>query len=344
MKLMHCDYDREKHQKIFYEGGGLKYEFIADFAKNLPPHLRWSDSASVAGGMVDQDDNVIVCFRGVPNPFVKLDPDGNYNSAFGAGLVKACHFGTVSPEGTILISDIPVHAVREFDPATGEVIRDLGNYGKASDSGFNGNWYNEQRRQGYIYPPEPYMRIPMLTALTEAERNTIKRCAEPFNRPTDVAFNSKGQIFVSDGYGNCAVHRFSRDGKLEKTWGGVGDEPGKFLMVHAITVDAKDQVWVCDRDLNAVHVFDAEGNVLAYCKGNLGQPSGIDTDGKYIYVVGRGGYLTIFTPEFEVVAQIGYFNSELRAHGLAVNSKGDIFLFPTTATEDHQIIQLKRIQ
>jgi len=344
MKTMSCDYDREKHQHIYYEGGGLKYEFIADFAKGLPPYLEWSDSASVGGGLVDLEDNVILGFRGTPNPFVKLDPDGNYIGEFGAGQIKACHFGSVSPEGTILMTDIPVHVVREIDPATGKVIRDLGTYGKGSDSGFDGKYYNKQRRLGYLYPPEPYMRVPGLTALTEAERNTIKRCAEPFNRPTDVAFNSKGQIFVSDGYGNCAVHRFSRDGKLEKTWGGVGDEPGKFLMVHAITVDAKDQVWVCDRDLNAVHVFDADGNVLAYCKGNLGQPSGIAADKEYIYVVGRGGYLTVFTPDFEVVAQIGYFNSELRAHGIAVNSKGDLFLFPTTATEDHQCIQLKRIR
>lgn len=128
-----------------------------------------------------------------------------------------------------------------------------------------------------------------------------------------------------------------------KTWGGMGDEPGKFLMVHAITIDSKDQIWVCDRDQNAVHVFDEEGNVLAYCKGNLGQPSGIVADKDYIYCVGRGGYLTIFTPEFDVAAQIGYFNSELRAHGIACNSKGDLFFFPNTANEDHYCIQLKRI-
>ncbi len=344
MKEMKCDFDREKHCSITYEGGGLKYEFIADYAKNLPPYLADYTWASCAGGFVDNEDNLIMCYRGTPNPFIKLDPEGNYVGQFGAGTIKACHFGCITPENTVLMTDIPVHVVREIDPATGKVIRDLGNYGKGSDSGFDGLYYNKQRRLGNLYPPEPYMRMPMLTALTEAERATIKRCAEPFNRPTDVALNSKGEIFVSDGYGNCAVHRFSRDGKLLKTWGGVGDEPGKFLMVHAVTVDAKDQVWVLDRDNNAIHVFDAEGNVLAYCKGNLGQPSGIDTDGEYIYVVGRGGYLTVFTPEFEVVAQIGYFNSELRAHDLAVDSKGNIFLFPTTATEDHQCICLKRIR
>ena len=344
MKTMVCDYDREKHCTITYQGGDLKYEFIADFAKNLPPYLADYTWASCAGGFCDKDDNVHLLYRGIPNPFVVCDSEGNYLRSYGAGTIKACHFGTYTPEGSVMITDIPVHVVREINPETNEVIRDLGNYGKASDSGFDGLYYNKQRRLGYTYPPEPYMRMPMLTGLTEAEKYTIKRMAGPFNRPTDVALNSKGDIFVSDGYGNCAVHRFTRDGKLIKTWGGIGDEPGKFLMVHALTVDSKDHVWVLDRDNNAIHVFDEDGNVLAYAKGNLGQPSGIDTDGEYIYVVGRGGYLTVFTPDFDVVAQIGYFNSELRAHDLAVNSKGDIFLFPTTATEDHQCICLKRIK
>lgn len=340
MKLMKCDYDREKNMSITYEGGGLKYEFIADFAKNLPQHDFY---ASVAGGFCDKHDNVYLMVRGVPHTLVQLDPEGNFVRDFAAGTIAVCHFGIATPDDTFMLTDVPMHVVREFDK-DGKVLMEMGNRGKASDSGFNGHYYEEQRRLGNHYPPEPYMRIPGLTSLTEAEIHTVERCAGPFNRPTDCAMDSKGNIYVSDGYGNCAVHKFSRDGKLLKTWGGKGDEPGKFLMVHSITVDSKDQVWVCDRDENAIHVFDSEGNVIAYCKGNLGQPSGIVADKDYIYCVGRGGYLTIFNPEFDVVAQLGYFNSELRAHGIAVNSKGDLFLFPTTATEDHQYIQLKRIK
>ena len=340
MKTMTCDYDREKHQTITYKGGQFEYEFIADWAKNLPPYDFY---ASVAGGFCDQHDHLHLVVRGVPNPLVELDEEGKWVRDYGAGTIVVAHFGVATPQDTALVTDIPVHVVREIDIKTGKVLMEMGNRGKGSDSGFNGKYYEEQRRLGNLYPPEPYMRIPGLTALTEAERATVVRCAEPFNRPTDAAMDSKGNIFVADGYGNVAVHRFSRDGKWEKTWGGRGNEPGKFLMVHAVTVDSKDQVWVCDRDQNAVHVFDSEGNVLAYCKGNLGQPSGIVADKDFIYCVGRGGYLTIFNPEFEVVAQIGYFNSELRAHGITVNSKGDLFLFPTTATEDHQVICLKRV-
>ncbi len=339
MKLMKCDYDREKHMSIVYQGGGLKYEFIADFAKGLPGYLTYT---GIAGGTCDIEDNLLLGVRGMPNPVVKLDPEGNYAGEFGGGLIRNCHFLEATKDGTVVIADAAMHVFREIDE-NGKMIREFGNYGKPGDSGFNLNYYRQQRRLGNLYPPEPYFRIPDLTMLTEAERNTIKKLGTPFCMPTDCAVNSKGEYFFADGYGNVAVHHFDKDCKLVKTWGGMGDEPGKFLMVHAITIDSKDQIWVCDRDQNAVHVFDEEGNVLAYCKGNLGQPSGIVADKDYIYCVGRGGYLTIFTPEFDVVAQIGYFNSELRAHGIACNSKGDLFLFPNTANEDHYCIQLKRL-
>ena len=45
-----------------------------------------------------------------------------------------------------------------------------------------------------------------------------------------------------------------------------------------------------------------------------------------------------------MVAQLGTFNSDLRAHDLAANKQGDLFLFPTHANEDHQVIKLRRIR
>src|SRR5262249_12401606 len=57
---------------------------------------------------------------------------------------------------------------------------------------------------------------------------------EPFHRCTHTALSPKGEIYVSDGYGNACVHKFSPDGKLMKTWGEPGSDPGQFNIVHNI--------------------------------------------------------------------------------------------------------------
>ena len=57
---------------------------------------------------------------------------------------------------------------------------------------------------------------------------------EPFNRCTHTALSPKGEIYVSDGYGNACVHKYTPDGKLIKTWGEPGTDPGQFNIVHNI--------------------------------------------------------------------------------------------------------------
>src|SRR5438105_2368634 len=50
---------------------------------------------------------------------------------------------------------------------------------------------------------------------------------EPFHRCTHTALSPKGEIYVSDGYGNACVHKYSPDGKLLNTWGEPGTDPGQ---------------------------------------------------------------------------------------------------------------------
>ena len=68
--------------------------------------------------------------------------------------------------------------------------------------------------------------------------------------------------------------------------------------------------------------------MVFYMSHDLGQPSGVDTDGTYVYVVGRGGYITIFDLDFNVVGELGFFNGNLRGHTLAADSKGNLYIFP----------------
>lgn len=83
-----------------------------------------------------------------------------------------------------------------------------------------------------------------------------------FNRPTDVAFAHDGSFYVSDGYGNSRVVKFSRDGKYLFAWGRRGTAPGEFNTPHTIVVDSKDTVYVSDRENNRIQIFDRDGKFL----------------------------------------------------------------------------------
>ncbi len=97
---------------------------------------------------------------------------------------------------------------------------------------------------------------------------------ENFNRPTDVAFAPNGDFYVSDGYGNSRVVKFSKDGRFLKAWGKKGTAEGEFNTPHAVAVDRQGRVYVGDRENRRLQVFDAEGKFLAQWK-HVGSPWGL---------------------------------------------------------------------
>ncbi len=83
-----------------------------------------------------------------------------------------------------------------------------------------------------------------------------------FNRPTDIAFAPNGDFYVSDGYGNSRVVKFSREGRYLISWGEPGTGPGQFNTPHSIGLDSKGLVYVSDRENNRIQVFRADGQFL----------------------------------------------------------------------------------
>ncbi len=83
-----------------------------------------------------------------------------------------------------------------------------------------------------------------------------------FNRPTDVAVSGDGSFYVSDGYGNSRIIKFSPTGKYLFQWGTKGDKKGEFNIPHAIDLDEKGNVYVADRENKRVQVFDSTGKFL----------------------------------------------------------------------------------
>ena len=82
---------------------------------------------------------------------------------------------------------------------------------------------------------------------------------KPFNRCTHTALSPKGEIYVSDGYGNSCVHKYAPDGKYLMSWGTTGTDPGQFNIAHNIATDDDGWVYVADRENHRVQVFDGKG-------------------------------------------------------------------------------------
>jgi peptidylamidoglycolate lyase len=111
-----------------------------------------------------------------------------------------------------------------------------------------------------------------------------------FNKPTDVAFAADGSVYVSDGYGNSRVAKFSAEGKFLLDWGHKGQGPGEFDLPHNVAVDAQGRVYVADRMNVRIQIFDANGKFLNMWKSDeLGRPWGlaIGPDG-LLYMVDGG--------------------------------------------------------
>ena len=86
----------------------------------------------------------------------------------------------------------------------------------------------------------------------------------PFNRPTQAVVSANtGDVYISDGYGNSRVHRFSSEGKHVVSWGSPGCEPGEFQRPHNVVIDEDEIVYVADRENNRVQVFDKDGKIQA---------------------------------------------------------------------------------
>ncbi len=92
---------------------------------------------------------------------------------------------------------------------------------------------------------------------------------EPFRLPTDLAVASNGDLFISDGYDNARVHKYSAAGEHILSWGDWGTGPGQFELSHSVRLDKDDRVWVCDRTNDRVQIFDTDGNYLEERTGLL---------------------------------------------------------------------------
>jgi DNA-binding beta-propeller fold protein YncE len=170
----------------------------------------------------------------------------------------------------------------------------------------------------------------------------------PFHRCTHTALSPDNEIYISDGYGNARVHKYSPDGKHFMSWGEPGTGPGEFNVVHNICCDAEGWVYVADRENHRVQVFDRAGKYETHwsylhrpcglCMSTGSRPlcyigelgSGLEINGQWPNI---GPRVSIVSHEGNILARLGGVEGAgigptrfMSPHGIAVNSQGDIFV------------------
>jgi len=171
---------------------------------------------------------------------------------------------------------------------------------------------------------------------------------EPFHRCTHTALSPDGDIFVSDGYGNSRVHKYTPNGELVMSWGEPGTDPGQFNIVHNIVADDDGWIYVADRENHRVQVFDTNGKYEAQWN-NLHRPCGLfmprgECPHCFIGELGPGmpvnrkmpnlgPRLTIVDNKGNRLARLGGEEGLVNApekfmapHGLAVDSQDNIYV------------------
>ena len=152
-----------------------------------------------------------------------------------------------------------------------------------------------------------------------------------FNLPTDVAFAPNGDFYVTDGYGNSRVMKFSKDGKLLLQWGKKGAAEGEFNLPHSIVLDRDGMVYVGDRENNRVQIFSPDGRFLRQWT-QLGSPWGLAiTTAQEIYMAdGKNNRVLKLTREGKVLGVLGSPGKGpgqfAFAHHLAVSNQGELYV------------------
>ena len=293
---------------------------------SVPDGMPMGEAVGVA---TDSRDRVYVFTRG-DQPVMIFDRDGNFLQSWGtAGGISGHraddefvrpHGIWIGPDDSVYLSDDRDHTVRKFT-TDGKLLFTLGTSGQGSDSG-----------------------------VENASYLTIKRPAPPFNLPTNLALSPDGEMYVSDGYGNCCIHKFSPDGELLLSWGAPGDGPGEFQIPHGVAVDHSGIVVVADRENSRLQWFTSDG-VLIEEWTNVARPCNVffdEQDNVFVAELGwhagtpnprpdePGGRVSIFSRSGELLSRWGggknpYAPGDFAApHDIWLDSHGDIYVGEVT--------------
>ncbi len=292
-----------------YGAGKYTYELVDGWAK-LPEGESFRDVGGIA--IDDTNDRVYILNRS-DHPIMVLDRAGNLLNMWGEGFFNRAHGSCLGPDGSLYCTDDRNHIVAKFTPE-GKLLMTLGTKGQASDTGY-------------------FRTFDFWESLAR-----IQRGAPPFNRPTGVALNSSGEIYIADGYGNAKIHKFTPDGKLLFSWGEPGGAPGQFRLPHNIWIDKQERIWISDRENSRIQIFNSRGEFITEWTDVIRPTDIFIDDEETVYVSELCLRVSIFTIDGKLLARWGNEGKDKETalfhapHAIAVDSRGDLYVGEVSMT------------
>ncbi len=265
----------------------------------------------VSSVAVEADGNILVMHRG-DYPILEYEPNGKF----------------IGPWGHIRFSEGKVMEDARFVPPADRGLgmsRYEAVYGPAGCSNCGahsirkdpeGNIWVIDATGDVIYKLSPRGQILM----TLGQKGKPGDGPNNFYLPTDVGFAPSGDVYVSDGYGNARVVKYSPSGKFLLQWGKRGSGPGEFQLPHNVVVDAEGRVYVTDRENQRVEVFDAHGKYLTEWDHTGGVSALFISKDQTIWLGGTERDLN-----GKVIGRLPG-EGPATAHGMAVADNGDVYL------------------
>ena len=283
--------------------GSGKYTYRVNEEWQRPPAGLEVRACAVS---VDSQGRVYCFNRNPEHPVVIFDRDGNFLSSWGAGLFTFPHAIRIVRENgqdVVWLCDEHHQTFQKFT-TDGKVLQTIGEKGARSDTGV---------------PNDDF---------SSAAWKKVTHGGGPFNLPTDIAFAPDGSVFMTDGYGNARVHKFSADAQYLFSWGEPGTAPGQFNLPHGVWIDRRGRVLVADRENDRVQVFDQNGKLLSVWSTELIGPAFFYVDDDDIVYIPEhnGGRISILTLDGERLARWGDGPVHRSCHGIWVDSHSDLYV------------------
>jgi DNA-binding beta-propeller fold protein YncE len=207
-------------------------------------------------GVAVDSKDRVYVFNRGEHPMIVFDRAGSMVAHWGEELFSSAHGIFIDAQDNIYTADVGNHVIRKFDR----------------------NWK-------------------LVMTLGDVDKPAEKMSGKPFNLPTNVAVSPvSGDIFVTDGYGNARVHRYTAEGAHVLSWGEPGTGPGQFVIPHGIAFDKQGTVYVADRENLRIQLFTDGGKYLSEW-GGFARPDEMYIDKDGIMYVAELGQFTGLGPD-----------------------------------------------